>query len=182
VPDPETTSQHASQPAEPTPGRPRFEPSYGVDPTAMDGVLPWSDLVERMTRSRNYWLCTTRPDGRPHAAPIWGLWFEGEFVFGTGNDSRKGRNLAVNPAAVVHLESGDDVVILEGVIETIPILGTDQDWLQRYTDAYSSKYDLEMDFAAMATDMSAVLYRLVPRTAFAWQERAFPATATRFTL
>src|SRR4051812_35935911 len=127
--------------AQPTPGRPRFEASYGVDPNALDGVLPWSTLVEQLTNARNYWICTTRPDGRPHAAPVWGLWFEDAFVFGTGNDSRKGRNMAANPEVVVHLESGDDVVILEGTIETIPIQGVDAAWLQRYTDAYSAKYN-----------------------------------------
>ena len=32
---------------------------------------------------------------------------------------RKGRNLAENPNVAVHLESGDDVVILEGVAEVV---------------------------------------------------------------
>ncbi len=166
----------------PTPGRPQFAPGYGVDPLATEGMLPWSELVSRMERARNYWVCTTRPDGRPHAAPVWGLWFEDAFVFSTGADSRKGRNLAANPEIVVHLESGDDVVILEGTVEIIPVAAADSSWLERYADVYGAKYNLKMDFAAMGADMSAALYRLHPRTAFAWLESSFPTTATRFTL
>jgi PPOX class probable F420-dependent enzyme len=168
--------------ATPTPNRPSFAPGYGVDPAVTDGLLPWRELVSRMEGSRNYWICTTRPDGRPHAAPVWGLWFEGAFVFSTGADSRKGRNLERNPEVVVHLESGDDVVILEGTVEIIPVADADPAWLERYAEVYGAKYNLKMDFAAMGADMAAALYRLHARTAFAWLESSFPATATRFTL
>jgi hypothetical protein len=168
--------------AVPTPGRPSFAPGYGIDRAVTEGVLPWSELVSRMEGARNYWICSTRPDGRPHAAPVWGLWFEGAFVFSTGADSRKGRNLAANPEVLVHLESGDDVVILEGTVEIIPVGQADAAWLGRYADAYSAKYDIKMDFAAMGADMAAALYRLHARTAFAWLESAFPSTATRFSL
>src|SRR4051794_25481300 len=92
----------------PTPHRPGFAPGYGIDGSSPEGMLPWSEVVARLEAARNYWICTTRPDGRPHASPVWGLWFEDEFVFSTGTDSRKGRNLAENPEVVVHLESGDD--------------------------------------------------------------------------
>jgi PPOX class probable F420-dependent enzyme len=187
MPDSQTSStsaalEHDRQPAAPVPGRPNFAPGYGIDPLATEGVLPWSELVARMEGARNYWICTTRPDGRPHAAPVWGLWFEDEFVFSTGTDSRKGRNLALSPEVVVHLESGDDVVILDGTVEIVPVAVADAAWLARFADAYSAKYAIKMDFAAMGADMAAALYRLHPRTAFAWLESAFPATATRFTM
>jgi PPOX class probable F420-dependent enzyme len=42
-------------------------------------------------------LATVRRDGRPHAAPIWFALDEGEFVFTTGRDTIKGRNLRRNP-------------------------------------------------------------------------------------
>jgi general stress protein 26 len=57
--------------------------------------------------------------GRPHATPVSGVWIEGGFYFGTGTGSRKARNLAKNQHLVVHLESGDEVVILEGVAEEV---------------------------------------------------------------
>jgi PPOX class probable F420-dependent enzyme len=38
-------------------------------------------------------LSTVRADGRPHAAPIWYALGEREFLFTTGRDTVKGRNL-----------------------------------------------------------------------------------------
>lgn len=73
-------------------------------------------------RARNYWVVTTRSDGKPHSVPVWSIWLDETFYFGTDRRSRKGRNLATNPGLVVHLESGDDVVILEGVAEEVVIL------------------------------------------------------------
>jgi len=58
-------------------------------------------------------------DGLPHAVPVWGVWVDGALYFGTDRRSRKARNLATNQGAVVHLESGDDAVILEGFAEEI---------------------------------------------------------------
>lgn len=89
--------------------------SYGLQPASGGkGLLPWSWAEERLTAARNYWICSAGDDGRPHAMPVWGLWLEGGLLFGTARTSRKGRNLRRNPAVVVHLESGDEVVILEG--------------------------------------------------------------------
>ena len=82
---------------------------YG-QPTSSDGPLDWSHAEERLKRARNYWIATTRPDGTPHAVPVWGVWVEGSLYFGTSRRSVKGRNLAHSPGLVVHLESADDVV------------------------------------------------------------------------
>jgi PPOX class probable F420-dependent enzyme len=42
-------------------------------------------------------LATVRPDGRPHAAPIWYDLDGDAVVFNTGADTVKGRNLAADP-------------------------------------------------------------------------------------
>src|SRR3954449_10964184 len=103
---------------EPTPGAPLFDAGYGVPLDGSGGgLMPWTTSAERLERSRNYWICTTRADGRPHAAPVWGLWFDGAVVFSTDPTSTKGRNLAHRPDVVVHLESGDEAVIVEGRVE-----------------------------------------------------------------
>jgi Pyridoxamine 5'-phosphate oxidase len=93
-------------------GIPRMPALYGVKPRKE--YLPWRHAAEKLASSRNYWICTTRPDGRPHAIPVWGFWIDDALYFGTARSTRKARNLAHNSAAVVHLESGDDVVIVEG--------------------------------------------------------------------
>src|SRR5579884_1076081 len=97
--------------------RPAMPASYGLEPAAVEKMVTWDDVVAKLAGARNYWVCTTRPDGRPHAAPVWGLWMDDALCFATDPASRKGRNLTARPACVVHLESGDDAVIIEGTAE-----------------------------------------------------------------
>jgi hypothetical protein len=157
------------------PERPGIVESYGIREDEA-GLLPWGFVDKRMATSRNYWICTTRPDGRPHAAPVWGVWFEGVLYFGTDSRSRKARNLAANPEVVVHLESGDDCVIFEGVAEEVG----DAALRRRVGGAYADKYGL--DAVGDAGEDASPLYALRTRVAFAWRESDFPVTATRWRL
>ena len=77
---------------EPVVSRPRFDPGYGIHEST-EGMLPWSWAEERLETARNYWIGTTRSDGSPHAAPVWGLWTGDAVLFSTSPASRKGRNL-----------------------------------------------------------------------------------------
>jgi hypothetical protein len=150
--------------------RPSFPAVYGIQDDAQ-GLLGWSWATERLARARNYWVATTRPNGSPHAMPVWGVWYEDVFYFSSSPDSRKARNLASNPGVAVHLESGDDVVILEGDVGLV----TDEELLQRLGEDYSRKYELDVSFTG-----GRPLFAVRPRVAYAWRERDFPATATRF--
>ncbi|HXQ54333.1 MAG TPA: pyridoxamine 5'-phosphate oxidase, partial [Actinomycetes bacterium] len=59
---------------EPAAGRPNM-PGYGLAPAdGDDGLLPWSWAARRLERARHYWVATSRPDGSPHLAAVWGLW------------------------------------------------------------------------------------------------------------
>ncbi len=145
-------------------------PGYGLqDPQPEAGLLPWSFVQERMANAWNYWVASVTPEGNPHAAPVWGIWVEDRFYFSTGASSRKGRNLAHNPEAVVHLESGDEAVILEGVVEAASP-GPLFDELDRQ---YYDKYNVHLD-------ADNPVYGLAARKAFAWRERDFPTSATRW--
>lgn len=166
-------SDEPSHAGEPVASRPRFAPGYGVDPRATGEMLSWEWVTEQLQQARNYWVCTAGADGRPHAAPVWGLWLDGELSFSTDEISRKARNLAAHPEIVVHLESGDDVVILEGTVE----VATDREWLRRFCDVYAQKYDVTFD----PDSIPGLAYRLKLSSAMAWQERAFPGTVTKFT-
>jgi nitroimidazol reductase NimA-like FMN-containing flavoprotein (pyridoxamine 5'-phosphate oxidase superfamily) len=159
---------------QPVSSRPHM-PGYGIA-EVRTGLLTWERVNQQMAQARNYWLTTTRPDGRPHAMPIWGVWLDETFYFGTGRSSVKGRNLARNPAVSVHLESGDDVVILEGVVEEV----SDRLLLRHIYDVYGQKYKLDM--SANAEEGAEPTYALRPTTGFAWLEQDFPNTATRFTM
>lgn len=152
---------------EPQAGRPHV-PDYGI-PQDEDGILPWSHAVQRLERSSNYWIGTATGDGTPHAVPVWGVWVDGALYLGGGPDTRWARNLAANPRVTVHLESGSDVVILEGEVGRI---AEDREPLvTRIMDAYESKYDLRHP---------APFWELRPRVAFAWT--SFPGDATRWRL
>jgi PPOX class probable F420-dependent enzyme len=149
--------------------RPRIEPGYGISADEQ-GMLSWEWVTERLLAARNYWIVTTKPDGGPHAAPVWGLWREGAIVFSTSPSSRKGRNLSRDSRVVVHLESGDEVVIVEGVAEQISLADAG-------ADEYEAKYGFRPE---PGTD--GVWLRVRPGVVLAWLERDFPRTATRFAL
>lgn len=161
------SEQQADWPAGPRASRPRME-GYGV-PQSSEGMLPWSFARERLERARNYWVCTVRPDGRPHAAPVWGVWAENALYFETALTSQKARNLAANPAIVVHLESGDEVVIVEGTAEQAGSLPAERS--QQISDAYAAKYGYRPESAAD-------LYVVRPRVVYGWHR--FPADVTRW--
>ena len=155
----------------PPPERPAFVPGYGIS-KAPEGMVPWGEVERRLTQARNYWIVSTRPDGRPHAAPVWGLWLSGVFYFSTDLESVKGKNLAADPRVAVHLESGDEVVILEGRVE----LEHNRTTLEAFADAYQAKYRFRPDVAKAEPGV----YRLVLEKALAWQEKDFPTSATRW--
>ena len=148
-------------------------PKYGISPEP-EGMLEWEWVDQRMEKSRNYWISSTRPDGKPHAAPVWGVWLDGILYFGTERRSRKGRNLAARAAVVVHLESGDEAVIIEGSVEEV----SDIELLTRIADATAAKYPPHKPEPDPGP--SVAMYRLRPRLVFAWTEKDFPDTATRW--
>ena len=154
---------------EPTRRRPDFGPNYGIE-AAPEGMLDWAWADERLERSRNYWIGTADEDGRPRAIPVWGVWIDDSVVFGTNARSRKAINLERDARVVVHLESGDEVVILEGEVETIEV--TDE-----IADAFKPKYDWRPEVGG---GDSTRWYRLRPVLAQAWTESEYPKTATRF--
>jgi pyridoxine/pyridoxamine 5'-phosphate oxidase len=100
------------------------------------------------------------------------LWLDKAVWFSTDPQSRKGRNMAERPSVIVHLESGDDVVIVEGVAHRVSAIAD----LQRFVDAYAAKYDFSMD----PTNPDFGVYRVVPSVVLAWLEADFPGGATRW--
>jgi len=146
-------------------------PAGYTPPGTKRKLLAWSYADGRLRRAHNYWLCTTRPDGRPHAAPVWGIWKDGAFVFSTDPSSRKARNIAARASAIVHTESGDEVVIVEGDVEECA--------LTRAIDAaYFRKYAIHL----IGFPAPAAIFRVRAKVVQAWREKAFSATATRWVL
>jgi hypothetical protein len=157
--------------------RPVMPSGYGV-PETDDGLLPWSWAVERLEPALNYWFGTTRPDGRPHAMPAWGVWLDGALYFEGSPATRRARNLAGNPAVSVHLESGDEVLILEG--EAHAAGKPERQLAERLADAFGAKYGETKWQYRPAPDQwdRGGLWRLEPRVAFGWSD--FPRDVTRW--
>ncbi len=169
--------------ATPKPAKPHSQPQgANVGPLRMPKLygggtkrkeyLPWSHAEERLARSRNYWICTTRPDGRPHSIPVWGMWIDGAVYFGTARSTRKARNLAHNSAVSVHLESGDDVVILEGRAVEV----SDPAAFKKLDAASKDKYKMPL----VVIPGESIVYRVRPRVVLAWLEKDLPGTGTRW--
>jgi hypothetical protein len=118
--------------------------------------IPWRWARERLIDARNYWVVTTRADGRGHTRPVWGVWVEETLYFDTG--SQIGTHLIERPDVTVHLESADEVVIVEGTAERV----RDDARISVFLSAYNAKYSIHLDAPPGA------LFVVHPRVAFGW--------------
>lgn len=149
-----------------------YMPGYGV-PKDKKGLLPWRHVAEQMAKAQNYWICTVSPDGRPHATPVWGLWVDDRLYFGGSPKTRRSRNLAANPAVVVHLESGTDVVIVHGDARAVRL--PDPSLTRRLAEASANKYGYK---PGPNEYQPGGVYEVIPRVVLAWKQ--FPKDATRW--
>jgi hypothetical protein len=154
-------------------------PDYGI-PTTDEGLLDWAWARDQLRDALVYWVSTIRPEGRPHAMPTWGVWLDDTFWFEGGTETRRVRNLAVNPSAVVSIGGVGMALIVEGVVEMRldpdPALGA------RLVEGFAKyrvpPYEYEADPANWRSDAGG-LWMLRPTVVFGWQ--AFPKTCTRWT-
>lgn len=130
------------------------------------GFIPWIKIDNWLRAFRSIWLGTTRPDGRPHAVPVWYIWDGRSLYFISGQRLQKSKNLARQPWIVVHAGDGDDVIILEGPVEIV----TDRAELERVDAAYRAKY-VDPGSGAQATifEPEADLYRVNVKRIMAWE-------------
>jgi nitroimidazol reductase NimA-like FMN-containing flavoprotein (pyridoxamine 5'-phosphate oxidase superfamily) len=151
-------------------------PGYGILPASQgSGLLPWSWAEERLIRSRNYWVVSVWPDGRPHAMPVWGAWHEGAFWFSSSSGSRKARNLLEDARCVVTTEDALDPVVLEGTAELIASPEGLETLLRLENEKYGTDYGIEMlDPEANST------FRVLPTWGFGLRQDDFQGSPTRW--
>lgn len=128
--------------------------------------VEWPEVEGRLRAARSGWLASTRPDGRPHVAPVWFVWNGREVHYQTSRRSRKGLNVAIQPWTVFHLGNGEDVLIAEG--ESLEVSDPNQlaEIGQRYGDKYVEPVTGER--APLGGSADDVVYRLVPERILAW--------------
>jgi hypothetical protein len=155
---------------------------YGND------ALPWSRprdlLAQPHTADVPFFLGTTRPDGRPHAAGIGPVWHDGDIYFTAGPGTRKARNLAVNPNCTLSTRLKDVDLVLEGEAGQV----TDPETLEVLAALFrEGGWPAQVEGGAFTAPFSAPsagpppwnLYRLRFHTAFAVAS-AEPHGATRW--
>jgi hypothetical protein len=85
-----------------------------VEEIAVAGHIPFGKGDSWLRATRSLWLASSRPNGRPHAVPVWFIWDGRAIYFSTGPTTEKHRNLRHRPWVIAHLGDGDDVLIAEG--------------------------------------------------------------------
>ena len=166
--------KRAAQSKRPRPSRPHA-PGYGF-PESRKGLLSWVWAEQRLKKSHNYWITTVKPDGSPHTMVVWGMWQDGRFLFSTGRESRKARNLAVNAHCIACTEHAHEAVIVEGVAEVADVAAR-----RKFLPAYEKKY--KFDMKSMKDDilsMKEPVFAVRPRVVFGLWEKHFQTKSTRW--
>jgi len=118
--------------------------------------LAWNWVEGRLAEPGTMWV-TAVSDGYPHPRPVWGVWYRDLLHLSIGTPSIR-RQLLTDPRLTVHLDSGTDVVIIEGRA-TLPAQTSAE-----VLAAYDAKYDWKYDAAQYSP-----LVELHPQTVMAWR-------------
>jgi hypothetical protein len=117
--------------------------------------LAWDVVEARLAAAGTYWVVARGP-GHPHPRPVWGVWIDDRLQLSIGSPVLA-RALAADPVVTVHLDSGTEVVVVEGAVAG---RCADGDVLARYDEKYEYAYDL----AALGP-----LTTVAPATVLAWE-------------
>jgi hypothetical protein len=144
----------------------------GYERANAPAVLPWESARRKLEAAGSYWLATVRADGRPHVTPLWGAWVNDDFYFTGIPTAQWARNIVPHPEAAVHLESGADVVIVEGMVVDLPTIA-DRGIADAIVAQWTAKYG-----RLVPDPVNDGMYCLRPTAARAWSR--FPDDATRW--
>jgi hypothetical protein len=117
--------------------------------------LDWNWVDEQLTAAGTYWV-TARSQGHPHPRPVWGIWRDARLHLSIGTPVTA-RALTNDPIVTVHLDSGTDVIIVEG-----RAIGqaSEPDVLADYDRKYQWRYNPE-EYGPLTS--------VLPETILAWQ-------------
>ena len=149
----------------PTPkiSRPKLPKGYADNPAS---YVDWEWVAEQMTVSKNYWLSSVRPDGRPHVVPRWGVFIDNKFFYDGSPKTLHARNIMKNPYVSLHLESGDQVVMMEGISEAAE--KPTSEFANQLAEAISGKYSDDGYSPKPDQWDEGGLYVFTPRQCIAW--------------
>ncbi len=142
------------------------------DPAAV--AVSWDKTGTLLEASELFWVCTVRPDGRPHATLFVAVWVDEAVYSRTGTIEQKFANLSNNPHVVLltgcnQWDGGIDVV-MEGNAARV----TDPAVVERLATAWVPKWDGRWE------SLSEV-FSVVPSTLYAYAKGdPFGQTKHRF--
>jgi nitroimidazol reductase NimA-like FMN-containing flavoprotein (pyridoxamine 5'-phosphate oxidase superfamily) len=153
--------------------RPKFPKGYVDKPVS---YVDWDWVVSQLTEAKNYWLCSVRPDGRPHVIPCWAVFVDGRIYYDGSPETRHNQNIEANPNMSIHLENGTEAVMLEG--KARPAGKPSRELGKKLSQAYKEKYK-EFDYAPAANSWDeGGLYVFTPHQCIAWTK--FNENPTKF--
>jgi hypothetical protein len=112
---------------------------YGAASTAEPLEWAWAD--GELAAAGTYWAVppTPSPGAHPHPRPVWGVWRAPELHLSVGSPVLA-RALVTGAPVTAHLDSGTDVVVVEG---TVTGHTTDADLVAAYDAKYEYRYDVD---------------------------------------
>jgi nitroimidazol reductase NimA-like FMN-containing flavoprotein (pyridoxamine 5'-phosphate oxidase superfamily) len=157
---------------EPKVTRPKFPHGYADKPVSF---LTWDWVAAQLTESKHYWLCSVRPDGRPHVVPRWCVYLDGKIYYDGSSETIHVRNIEANPNVSLHLESGSQAIILEGT--AAPAGKPAPELAKRLSQAYKKYKELGYSPKPNSWDNGG-LFVFTPRQCLAWSN--FTQDPTKF--
>jgi Pyridoxamine 5'-phosphate oxidase len=143
-------------------------PSARRDDAVMSRRRPsWEVIAARLAPERSYWLCTVALDGAPHVTPVWGVVVRVVWHFYSERSTVKARNLAADPRVALHLESGEDVLIVRGRVEDLGQPSSRPEVVAAFEAKYTRPADLR--YLPLADPAYDVVYALHPESAALWR-------------
>jgi hypothetical protein len=128
--------------------------------------LDLATVEAQLDSAATFWVSGASGDGHPHPRPVWGVWsVDGDrCVWLTLGSPRLRRAIADDPRVTVHLDSGVEVVIVEG--RAAPV--ADPPLVAAFVAAYDRKYDWQYDVEQYGPPL-----RVRPSTILAWRSGGF---------
>jgi hypothetical protein len=135
------------------------------------GALAWPWVEEQLEAAGTYWL-VPRTQGHPHPRPVWGIWHEQRLHLSVGSPTLL-RAVDLDPTVTVHLDSGTDVVLVEGTASRT----TERATPSSNIEAYNTKYDWDYQVARYGDFIVVQPLRILAWRTAGWAGRdSFQAT------
>ena len=121
------------------------------------------DTLAALRSNRDVWVASADADGAAHLIPLSYLWDGERLILATPEASKTARNLRRCGWVRISLPSTDDVVIIDGPADLVPIAGA---------DAFADAHAAATGFDPRAEPEVYIYFRITPSRIQAWRDAA----------